>query len=250
MRISSLVMALGSSTIMALFLWASGCTTLTDDCKLNLDCPTEVVTKPNCAQTLFPGECDACLQNECCQELADCSTNSTCLNICIKNLLPYSPECTTVAANKTLLDGFTSCMMTKCSDKCPPPDGCNPVTHNGCTFDGSSCDFVYPGRWDCYGAVGTPAAICQPCDFYQSPYCGSGLHCHPASKQCARYCCSDADCGTGHCELDPMIAFGADVVRPDNLVGICLTMANDKPSCDAPLMPMSTGDCFKGYPPK
>ena len=248
MRISSLAMAIGSSSMLGLFLWASGCTTLSGDCELNLDCPTEVVTKPNCSQPVFPGECDACLQNECCQELADCVGNSTCYNSCVRNLLPYPPECTTVAANKSILDGFTACMTTKCADKCPPADGCNPVTHNGCNNDGSSCDFIYPGIWDCLSAVGTPAKICEACDFHSSPYCGSGLHCHPGSKKCARYCCSNADCGTGRCELNPMLAFDGTIARPDNAVGVCVTMAGDAPSCDAPLTPMSDGTCFKGFP--
>lgn len=252
MRMSSLAMALGSSTMLGFFLWASGCNDLTDNCKLNLDCDTVYVTKPNCTQPIFPGECDACLQNSCCEEIAGCIANSTCMSICVGNILPSPPECTMVAANKSTFDAVTNCMKTNCSDVCPPEDKCNPVTHNGCMSDGSSCDLAYPGIFGCYLAVGTPAGLCEPCQFQQQPYCGSGLRCHPATKTCARYCCSDADCGTGRCELDQMLAFGAEIARPENKVGLCVTMAtmNPGPACDAPLMPMSDGSCFAGFPPK
>jgi hypothetical protein len=147
----------------------------------------------------------------------------------------------------------TTCMKTKCPDKCPPLDGCNPVTHNGCTMDGSSCDLAYPGVFGCYSPVGTPAALCQKCDIHVKPYCGSGLRCHPVTGTCARYCCDDSDCGTGRCELDPMLAFGAEIGRPTDIVGICVTKAPAMPgpACDAPMLPMvpaSKGTCFAGYP--
>lgn len=253
MRLSSIAMALGSTTTLGLILWASGCSNLSDDCELNLNCPPVYVEKPNCSQQVFPGDCDACLQTNCCKEMSDCSSNSTCLAYCVANILPSPPECTMVAGDlKTKFDAVTTCMTTKCPDKCPADDGCNPITHNGCTEPGSSCDLAYPGVFGCYSAVGTPANLCEKCDFHVKPYCGSGLRCHPVTNTCARYCCDDTDCGTGRCETDPMLAFGAEIARPDNKVGICVSKdpMMPGPACDAPMMPMTDGSCFAGYPGK
>lgn len=250
MRMSSIAMALGTSTMLGFFLWMSGCSNLSDDCELNLDCPPVYVTKPNCSQIIFPGDCDACLQTSCCQELSDCIANSTCLNFCMANVLPSLPNCSVEGDVKTTFDAISSCIKTKCSDSCPPKDKCNPVTHAGCANDGSSCDLTYPGFFYCYDGPAAPAKLCDPCDFHVEPFCGSGLRCHPASHTCARYCCSDADCGTGRCELDPILAFGAEIPRPDNKVGICVNKDPMilEPACDAPLVPMSDGTCFAGYP--
>jgi len=47
-----------------------------------------------------------------------------------------------------------------------------------------------------------------------------------------------------------MLAFGAEIPRPDNKVGICVSTdpMNPGPACDAPPMPMTDGSCFAGYP--
>ncbi len=251
MRFSSIAMALGTASTLGFFLWASGCSNLSDDCELNLNCPAVFIDKPNCSQPVFPGNCDACLQTFCCKEMSDCIINSSCLNYCVASILPSPAECTMAPGQrKETFDAVTTCMKSKCADKCPPDDGCNPVTHNGCANDGSSCDLAYPGFFGCYKPVDMPAEICKSCNFNATPYCGSGLRCHPVTNTCARYCCNDSDCGTGRCELDPMLAFGAEIARADNKVGLCVNKAPmpEGPACDAPATSMSLGTCFAGFP--
>lgn len=73
-----------------------------------------------------------------------------------------------------------------------------------------------------------------------------------SSTVCARYCCTDADCGaTGRCELDPMKAFGAQLAVPGDVVGVCVSMASPTDAaCDMlPEPPPSGGTCFGGFPP-
>jgi len=251
MRIPSIAMALVSSTMLGFFLWASGCSNLSDDCELNLNCPPLSVDKPNCSKVIFQGTCDVCLQTSCCAEMAECLNDGDCPGYCLNNVLPSPDLCTVVdGALKDKFSAVTQCIKSKCGTDCPPPDTCNPVTHEGCSTVGSSCDLAYPGYFQCYQPQGTPANLCEPCDFHDLPFCNSGLRCHPVSKTCARYCCSDADCGTGRCETNQMLAFGAEIGRPGNNVGICVNKDPmiQQPVCDAPMMAPSGGSCFAGFP--
>lgn len=251
MRLSSIAIALGSISLLGLFLWASGCSNLSDDCELNLNCPAVFIDKPNCSKVIFPGDCDVCLQTSCCPEMAACIAQGNCVNACMGSVLPNLTQCTEL--DGSLKDTFvpaTQCLKSKCADQCTLADECNPVTHNGCTVIGSSCDLLYPGYFRCFDPDGTPAKICEKCDFQETPFCDSGLRCHPVTKTCARYCCNDSDCGTGRCETDPMLAFGAEVSRADNKVGICVNKSPmpDGPACDAPAISPSLGACFAGFP--
>ncbi|MBK9265267.1 MAG: hypothetical protein IPM54_36475 [Polyangiaceae bacterium] len=250
MRMSSVAMAVASASMLGFFLWASGCSNLSDDCQLNLNCPAVVVEKPNCSKVIFPGDCDACIQTSCCAEMAACLASDDCLEYCTLNVLPSPDQCTSIDGDlRNRFEASTQCIKTKCADKCVLPDKCNPVTHNGCPNDGSSCDIAYPGYFACYSPVGMPAALCQPCNFHVQPYCGSGLRCHPATNRCGKYCCNDSDCGTGRCELNQMLALGTDLPA-GNAVGICVNMDPmiPGPSCDEAAMTMSGGSCFAGYP--
>lgn len=251
MRISSLAMALGTASMFGFFLWGSGCSNLSDDCELNLNCPAVFVDKPNCSEVIFPGDCDACLQTSCCPEMAACIAQGSCVGLCMGNVLPSPAQCTELdGALKDTFVASTQCLKSKCADKCTIPDTCNPVTHNGCTTVGSSCDLAYPGNFSCYSPQGTPAKICEKCNFHTLPFCDSGLRCHPETNTCARYCCNDGDCGTGRCELDPMLAFGAELSSAGDKVGICVNKdpMMPGPACDAPATPLSLGMCFAGYP--
>lgn len=253
MRMSSIAMALGSFTLLGLFLWASGCSNLSDDCELNLNCPPVYVQKADCSKVIFPGDCDVCLQTSCCTEMAACIAQDTCLDYCMGNVMPPPDQCTTLAgALKDKFGAANQCLTSKCADKCILSDTCNPVTHNGCTTQGSSCDLGYPGRFACYQPQGTPAKICEKCDIHELPFCDSGLRCHPVTNTCARYCCNDSDCGTGRCELDQMLAFGAKIPNPGNKVGICVSTdpMMPGPACDAPAVSVSGGTCFAGFAPK
>lgn len=253
MRVSSMAMAFGTTLLLGFFLWASGCSDLSDDCELNLNCTLN--ENKACSKVIYPVECDKCLQTSCCPEMAACIALPDCLGYCFNNVLPAPELCTSFAGDlKNVFGAANQCLTTTCATACILPDTCNPVTHNGCPEVGSSCDLAYPGRFYCFDpppAPQMPAQICQPCDFHEFPYCGSGLRCHPNSKTCARYCCDDSDCGTGRCELDPLLALGAKPLNPDDKVGICVNKDPTKlePACDAPpaTMAPSKGVCFAGF---
>lgn len=71
------------------------------------------------------------------------------------------------------------------------------------------------------------------------------MHCFGGTSQCARYCCDDADCGTGKCVVEQTEAFGAPLLNR-TLVGICLTTDGASPACDAPEVSPSKGSCSAG----
>ena len=105
---------------------------------------------------------------------------------------------------------------------------CNPVSNEGCA-EGFACDGDYDddgklAGFACYqGNANGDMATCKSCD-------DDGAHCRPGntclgydgkSFACARYCCSDDDCGGGRCamlsaRLEPLFA----PVAP--LLGVCL----------------------------
>ncbi len=246
MRLST-VLSLTVISVLGLFLWATGCSDLSEDCELNLNCAS--VQQADCSKPVFLGACDDCLHAQCCPEVADCVKNETCLDYCVNNLLPSPPECTEIDGSlKQTFGALTQCMNTKCADKCPPADRCNPVTNNGCAMD-DWCDIAYPGSFACFSSSNTLATLCQACDLNVGPLCAAGMRCHPTAKKCAKYCCTDADCGTGRCELDQMTVFGVELPMT-NAVGLCMDDADPMvvtPACDAPATPMSDGSCFTGY---
>jgi hypothetical protein len=81
---------------------------------------------------------------------------------------------------------------------------CNPVTNAGCSAS-QTCDMSTEG-FNCFPA-GT-ADTCEACDVENGPYCASGGVC--VDNACARYCCTDADCGCGTCVQQQ---FGNDFVK-------------------------------------
>jgi hypothetical protein len=91
---------------------------------------------------------------------------------------------------------------------------CNPVTNDGC-MAGETCDLN--GNFKCAALAGGEAALCGACDNANSQYCGLGMTCdsYGDTGKCFRYCCTDADCGTGN----TCIAYGA------LYVGVCMTGA-------------------------
>ncbi|HTJ81170.1 MAG TPA: hypothetical protein VL400_05580 [Polyangiaceae bacterium] len=74
---------------------------------------------------------------------------------------------------------------------------CNPVTNEGC-MAGETCDLS--GNFKCLPLTGTEAAVCGACDNFNDQFCGVGLTCDSYSDtgKCFRYCCTDADCGSGN----------------------------------------------------
>jgi hypothetical protein len=228
---------------LALFGFAAwSCTTLTDDCALNLNCPGMAV--PVCNDILDPGDCDTCVQGYCCQELADCYADQECLYGCLYGFYPVDPDCS-MPPSQVPFQAMVACMNTSCATACAMTDGCNPVNGSGCPDD--VCDADYPGVYECAVNDGTLSKLCEACDNVNSPYCGAGLHCYPSSSTCARFCCTDADCGTGRCELDQTKAFGGPVPLSKEVVGLCVTMDGMGAACDAPAVPPSGGSCAQQF---
>lgn len=78
---------------------------------------------------------------------------------------------------------------------------CNPVTNVPCKAS-EACDFA-PGGFRCY-APPNDVAACGGCDGTNGPHCQGGFTCAPGGS-CAKFCCTDADCGaSGHCA--PLVA--------------------------------------------
>jgi len=246
MRAPAKVMALLTLAALALGAWATGCTGLSSDCELNLNCaPT--VEPPSCEGPLFYSTCDACMQKNCCAAVGACKDDNFCINACVFGVEPSPPECNSGQIGDRQ-KAFGACMTGPCMAECVK-DLCNPVTNAGCSVE-ASCDLVYPGMFVCLPFFDPPpAALCAQCDNLTGPFCGPGLRCHPGSSTCARYCCDDTDCGTGRCEFDSMLAIGAPVLVPGDKVGVCVTMDGAGAACDAPAMSPSAGVCAGQFPP-
>lgn len=116
---------------------------------------------------------------------------------------------------------------------------CNPVTGEPCLV-GSPCDLaVTPGNFECYPPPAA-VAVCGDCTL---AYCANGLTCVPsgANAKCARFCCSDADCGNAACNKS---TFAANL-GPD--VGVCGVIVDGDftPTCSGiPADAPSAGACF------
>jgi hypothetical protein len=130
-------------------------------------------------------------------------------------------------------------------------DTCNPVTGAGCPSDGTTCDLGQSGFFQCFPPPNT-VDVCGVCDDAQS-FCGSDLTCvlpsDAPSGTCYRYCCTDADCGSGAvCDTK----FGAEVLQPNDqgdAVGLCVTNTSDEaPACGTPTAAPSAGSCVAGFP--
>jgi hypothetical protein len=96
----------------------------------------------------------------------------------------------------------------------PPPDlscgglvgdsTCDPVTAWPCDTSSESCGYSAPtGAYVCYPIV-DPAPVCGACDLSQGLYCAPGLACDRDTLVCTPFCCSDADCPRGRCQLDAL----------------------------------------------
>jgi hypothetical protein len=101
---------------------------------------------------------------------------------------------------------------------------CNPLTNAGCT----GSDVCFPDNsgsfWVCVSTAGaTISALCADCSA-QTAVCKAGNVCVNYANdagvaflsECVRYCCADADCGSGV----PTGACNTALGLPDG-VGIC-----------------------------
>jgi hypothetical protein len=84
---------------------------------------------------------------------------------------------------------------------------CNPVTNEPC-IEGNACDTAFHKDtkeflgFICYGGRNN-SELCEACDLGEGAreFCAGGLACvgpqDATVGKCARYCCTDADCGEG-----------------------------------------------------
>jgi hypothetical protein len=82
---------------------------------------------------------------------------------------------------------------------------CNPVTNEPCP-SGQTCDTTSDANGNLNGLACYPgnnvAKLCDLCSNAEGQLCAAGLTCADvgaALTACARFCCSDADCGSGRC---------------------------------------------------
>lgn len=186
---------------------------------------------------LIGGECGACAEPVCCGELLKC-VDSSCVD-CFQD--PSLCEFNEFGA--FVADQLKGCMRNSCSSACfpgevvepacdaLPPGGskgacvtinnqdvlCNPVTNEGCNEFGAVCDHAESGFACITHPYGTE--LCGSCG--ATGWCASGHTC--VEGRCARYCCDNSDCGSGHCDttLQPGTDFpvGVCVAGPGNGTG-------------------------------
>lgn len=216
---------LDNCTIMATYTYAEAPTKVSDYC-MDITCPVEtapVAISPQgspCAGVFtgpLPGaECLSCMKQSCCDLVAACGEESTCVDCYLGDESACTPAASQAAA------ALAACVESDCQAACeveaypadceasvpaasggtcmPPLDStyqCNLLTNEGCTgTDLCYVDGISGGTY-CDQATPTTTGLCEACD----GDCGAGLICigfaEPGSSRCAAYCCSDSDCGPG-----------------------------------------------------
>lgn len=174
-------------------------------------------TGPDCNDWEVVGpDCDTCIIDNCCEAASACLDDDICVD-CVTG--GQDPEC----ANNVAAADVVECAQASCEAECfpagptitpqctgisdPPSTAtsmgacaanmgdCNPVTQEGCDLAaGEACDFGENG-FTCYpdGNVHSCGDACGP--DADGNYCVGGLTC---VGSCARFCCTDADCGPGN----------------------------------------------------
>jgi hypothetical protein len=128
-------------------------------------------------------------------------------------------------------------------------DQCNPVTGAGCALvNGESCDLnSQTGTFACFPPPNS-APVCGTCDEVSMP-CGSESTCvQPGAGEpgtCYRYCCTDAECGTGGTCDTGLAANYLMPTLPADMVGLCVQGGG--PACTPPATPPSGGTCIGGF---
>lgn len=179
-----------------------------------------------CEGKLNGTSCGDCMEGQCCQHLGECLEDEACLN-CLVNPASNPDLC---AEENFPFAKLIACKDDLCTNQCapascdapamPPSNGtcltlggtiaCNPMTNEGCDLAaGEACDFS-PDGFTCYPV--SQNEICQPCG-QNDGFCAPGMVC---AGVCTRYCCDDADCGTGKCKK-------GDFAAPT--IGYCITSA-------------------------
>lgn len=186
----------------------------------------------DCSGLTNGSDCGLCVEMSCCTDLSACLGDQNCTD-CLSGA---GTGCDTDA----LVMALTACQTANCDTPCNPKSECNPVTNEGCTGAGEACDLSGSGVYVCFPPP-NDAAMCADCSNSAGPFCAPGFHCNEDMNggKCTHYCCTNADCGTGTCDM-------TTVMLP-NGVGICVGMADGGAtlaSCDSPATPPSGGTCF------
>ena len=213
----------------------SSSTTTTSSSSTTTTTTTTTTTKTQSCKGLYDSglpACNTCLESDCCQELVACDKDPDCAP-CFTG----DPACTQSGA---AFDGLVECLSNLCDVDCTPPapPTCNPVTGDTCDLgSGEACDLGDDGMggasFQCFPAP-NDVALCGACDNSNGPFCEQGYHCD--TDTCAKYCCTDADCGAGNvCDF---------VFEPDFAVGLCHDQVGGVPACDAPKATPSGGSCM------
>lgn len=168
----------------------------------------------------FEAACNECFAASCCSEVDGCFADDTCRDACLVD--PEDPACAE-GPSADAFNALVGCFNDNCAEICnggaqvditpscddvpvAPSNGscvtigdgnvCNPITNEGCTEEGSVCDFGANG-FECYPPP-NDSALCQACNVADGPFCGAGLTC--VNDQCVAFCCTNEDCGTGTCD--------------------------------------------------
>jgi hypothetical protein len=191
---------------------------------------TGTTTSGGCSG-IIGGDCGACVEPACCNELLACTASQACVD-CFNSGTCAGDSTTTQA------DQLVGCMAAAqcpgdscgasptppplCSAPAASPSGgkcvmlggqvlCNPITNEGCNAAaGEICDRGPSGGFQC-AAHPLQNAICNGCG--ASGWCELGHTCYVSL--CAKLCCDDSDCDTGVCTLGAPIALSPPV-------GICV----------------------------
>lgn len=201
---------------------------------------------PQCTGLYDSGlpECNTCLEGGCCQELVDCDNDPNC-----QPCFTGGEGCT---QSGDAFDNLVACLSNGCSTECTPPtpEGCNPVSGEPCDgAAGQACDFGDTTTgFACYDPP-NDKKLCEACDPNNGEFCANGMSCDVSGK-CAKFCCSDDDCGAGNV---------CDILADEGYtVGFCHVKAGGgqgggggaggaapagEPACDVPAVPPSGGSC-------
>jgi hypothetical protein len=177
------------------------------------------------------------------EDFERCACQTSCAAACENNLcaeVPPSAACINCYAVEC------SAQLDACGQAVRPDILCNPVTGEPCR-EGEQCDYVRPVPGSISGFFCFPppanASLCMACNTDSGPFCENTTTCVDAlgapargNGACARYCCSDDDCGPGTC-----VAGGFDPAAPD--LGVCADPSDAVPGCDVSQPPPSGGSC-------